>query len=85
MVLAVLVNLSLLMFYCLVIWTGTKPAEAGSVLKRPGYKKYQETTSMFFPWFPDQDKDNAIMRFQDFLINLWIYSSMLFYKNLIYL
>jgi len=40
MVVGVLLNLSLLMFYCLVIWTGTKPAEAGSVVKRPGYKKY---------------------------------------------
>lgn len=32
--------ISLAMFYCLVIWTGTKPAEASSAIKRPGYKKY---------------------------------------------
>jgi len=52
----------LLMFYTLVIWTGTKPAEAGSVKKRPGYKAYQDSTSMFFLWFPNQTKNSWIMR-----------------------
>jgi len=56
------------MFLTLVIWTGTKPAEAGSVKRRPGYKAYQETTSMFFMWFPNQKKDNLIMRIQDWML-----------------
>ena len=64
------VMLSVLMFYCLVLWTGTKPAEAGSVVKRPGYKAYQESTSMLFPWFPNQKPTNCIMRFQDWLLTL---------------
>lgn len=46
--------LTLLMFWCLILWTGTKPAEAGSVKRRPGYKAYQQSTSMFIPFFPNQ-------------------------------
>lgn len=34
------VLLSFLMFWCLILWTGTKPAEAGSLKRRPGYKAY---------------------------------------------
>ncbi len=43
---------SLMMYITLVYLTGAKPAEYYSVRKRPDYKRYQETTSMFFPWFP---------------------------------
>jgi len=60
--------ISFLMFFCLVIWTGTKPAEAGSLVKRPGYKAYQESTSMLFPCSSGQKPENAIMRFQDWLL-----------------
>lgn len=44
-------NLSL-MYNCLVVYTGAEPAEFYSVQKRPAYKAYQDTTSMFFPWLP---------------------------------
>ena len=37
------------MYVTLVYYTGAVPAEYYSVLKRPEYKKYQETTNMFFP------------------------------------
>lgn len=37
-----------------VALTGAKPAEYYSVRKRPEYKRYQEKTSMFFPWFPKE-------------------------------
>lgn len=40
------------MYITLVYLTGAIPAEYYSARKRPGYKKYQETTSRFFPWFP---------------------------------
>lgn len=43
---------SLMLYITLVYLTGAKPAEYFSVQKRPDYKRYQETTSMFFPWFP---------------------------------
>ncbi|MFE8073339.1 DUF1295 domain-containing protein [Marinobacteraceae bacterium S3BR75-40.1] len=43
---------SLMMYVTLVYLTGATPAEYYSVRKRPGYKHYQETTNMFFPWFP---------------------------------
>lgn len=46
------VGASVAMYTTLVYLTGAKPAEYYSVRKRAGYKAYQETTSMFFPWFP---------------------------------
>ncbi|MCG8673465.1 MAG: DUF1295 domain-containing protein [Pseudomonadales bacterium] len=45
---------SLMMYITLVYLTGAKPAEYYSVRKRAGYSQYQQTTSMFFPWFPKQ-------------------------------
>lgn len=48
----IVVTLSYLMWVCLTVWTGAKPAEFFSVQKRPDYKKYQETTNMIIPWFP---------------------------------
>ncbi len=47
--LLLLVPLSL--YYCLSEWTGAVPAEYFSAKKRKGYKTYQKTTSMIFPWF----------------------------------
>ncbi|WOJ98169.1 DUF1295 domain-containing protein [Congregibacter brevis] len=46
------VGASMMMYLTLVFLTGAIPAEYYSVRKRPGYKHYQETTSMFFPWAP---------------------------------
>lgn len=43
---------SLMLYITLVYLTGAIPAEYYSVRKRPEYKAYQETTNMFFPWFP---------------------------------
>jgi len=43
---------SMMLYITLVYLTGAKPAEYYSVRKRPEYKKYQEKTNMFFPWFP---------------------------------
>jgi steroid 5-alpha reductase family enzyme len=43
---------SLMMYITLVFLTGAIPAEYYSVRKRAEYKGYQETTNMFFPWFP---------------------------------
>ena len=43
---------SLMMYVTLVYLTGAIPAEYYSVRKRADYKRYQETTNMFFPWFP---------------------------------
>eukprot|EP00927_Polykrikos_kofoidii_P054835 TRINITY_DN49191_c0_g1_i1.p1 TRINITY_DN49191_c0_g1~~TRINITY_DN49191_c0_g1_i1.p1 ORF type:complete len:400 (+),score=48.88 TRINITY_DN49191_c0_g1_i1:89-1201(+) len=38
-------------FYdCLLYWTGSEPAEAFSVNKRPQYKEYQAKTRVFFPF-----------------------------------
>jgi steroid 5-alpha reductase family enzyme len=41
-----------MMYVTLVYLTGAIPAEYYSVRKRADYKRYQETTNMFFPWFP---------------------------------
>ena len=41
-----------MLYIRLVYLTGAIPAEYYSVRKRPEYKRYQETTNMFFPWFP---------------------------------
>ncbi len=43
---------SLMMYITLVYLTGAAPAEYFSVRKRKEYKQYQQTTNMFFPWFP---------------------------------
>jgi steroid 5-alpha reductase family enzyme len=43
---------SVMMYITLVYLTGAIPSEYYSVRKRPEYKRYQETTNMFFPWFP---------------------------------
>ena len=43
---------SVMMYVTLVYLTGAKPAEYYSVQKREGYREYQQTTNMFFPWFP---------------------------------
>jgi steroid 5-alpha reductase family enzyme len=43
---------SMMLYITLVYLTGAKPAEYYSVRKRPEYKKYQEKTNIFFPWFP---------------------------------
>lgn len=45
---------SVMLYITLVYLTGAKPAEYYSVRKRPEYRAYQESTSMFFPWFPKQ-------------------------------
>ena len=37
------------MYSTLVYHTGAEPSEYYSVQKRPGYKRYQQTTNMFFP------------------------------------
>ncbi|KAL4497902.1 hypothetical protein ABPG72_014759 [Tetrahymena utriculariae] len=44
-----LLFIPVVMYNCLVYWTGAKPAEHFSVQKRPGYAKYIETTPCFFP------------------------------------
>jgi len=41
--------LSYLMYFCLVHYTGARPAEHFSLKKRPAYAEYQRTTNMFFP------------------------------------
>ena len=43
---------SVMMYITLVYLTGAIPSEYYSVRKRQDYKHYQETTNMFFPWFP---------------------------------
>jgi steroid 5-alpha reductase family enzyme len=43
---------SVMMYITLVYLTGAIPSEHYSVRKRQEYKHYQETTNMFFPWFP---------------------------------
>ena len=43
---------SAMMYITLVHLTGEVPSEYYSVRKRPEYRRYQETTNMFFPWFP---------------------------------
>lgn len=45
---------SAMLYITLVYLTGAIPAEYYSVRKRPEYRRYQETTNMFFPWFPRQ-------------------------------
>ena len=47
-----LLFVSRIMYVTLVYYTGAKPAEFYSAQKRPEYKKYQQTTNMFFPGKP---------------------------------
>lgn len=47
---------SVMMYITLVFLTGAKPAEYYSAKKRAGYIEYQNTTSMFFPWFPKVER-----------------------------
>jgi len=42
----------LMMYLTLVYLTGAIPSEYYSVQKRPDYAAYQNTTNIFFPWFP---------------------------------
>ena len=37
------------LYDCLLYWTGAEPAESRSVTRRPNYKDYHQTTSIFFP------------------------------------
>jgi steroid 5-alpha reductase family enzyme len=46
---------SAMLYTTLVYLTGAKPAEYFSERKREGYREYQATTRMFFPWFPKTD------------------------------
>lgn len=43
---------SVMLYITLNYLTGAIPSEYYSVRKRAEYKKYQETTNRFFPWFP---------------------------------
>ena len=45
---------AVMMYVTLVYLTGAVPAEYHSLRKRPAYKRYQETTNRFFPWFPKE-------------------------------
>jgi steroid 5-alpha reductase family enzyme len=51
-----LLCVSYLMYVCLTWWTGAIPAEHFSLQKRPSYAVYQQTVSMFFPWFPSASR-----------------------------
>ena len=43
----------LLMLYFVLFVTGIPPTEAQSIRSRGDeYRRYQQTTSAFFPWFP---------------------------------
>ena len=46
-----LLYITILMYQTLVFLTGAIPSEHYSLIKRPDYKKYKETTNMFFPNF----------------------------------
>jgi steroid 5-alpha reductase family enzyme len=46
------IGASAMLYTTLVYLTGAIPAEYYSARKRPEYKQYQQTTNMFFPWFP---------------------------------
>ena len=53
--LASLLYVSRIMYTTLVYYTGAIPSEYYSAQKRPDYKKYQETTNMFFPGIPRKE------------------------------
>merc|ERR1712107_724892 len=44
-----LLSVPVMMYTCLVYYTGAVPAEFYSVQKRPGYAQYQKTVNMFVP------------------------------------
>ena len=46
-----LLYITILMYQTLVFLTGTIPSEYYSLIKRPDYKSYKQTTNMFFPNF----------------------------------
>ena len=46
-----LLYITILMYQTLVFLTGAIPSEYYSLTKRPDYKKYKQTTNMFFPNF----------------------------------
>ena len=46
-----LLYITILMYQTLVFLTGAIPSEYYSSIKRPDYKKYKQTTNMFFPNF----------------------------------
>ena len=46
-----LLYITILMYKTLVFLTGAIPSEYYSLIKRPDYKKYKQTTNMFFPNF----------------------------------
>jgi len=46
-----LLYITILMYQTLVFLTGAIPSEYYSLIKRPDYKKYKQTTNMFFPNF----------------------------------
>ena len=46
-----LLYITILMYQTLVFLTGAIPSEYYSLMKRPDYKRYKQTTNMFFPNF----------------------------------
>ena len=46
-----LLYITILMYQTLVFLTGAIPSEYYSLIKRPDYKRYKQTTNMFFPNF----------------------------------
>ena len=46
------IGASVMLYITLNYLTGAIPSEYYSVQKRTEYKRYQETTNRFFPWFP---------------------------------
>ena len=46
-----LLYITILMYQTLVFLTGAVPSEYYSLMKRPDYKRYKQTTNMFFPNF----------------------------------
>lgn len=50
------------LYMTLVLITGAVPAEYYSVRKRPDYRRYQRTTSRFFPWPPGSGEHSGADR-----------------------
>jgi len=50
------VMVSVFLYITLIYLTGAIPSEYYSVRKRPEYRLYQESTNIFFPWFPKKTK-----------------------------
>lgn len=55
-ILAALLFVSRIMYTTLVYYTGAVPSEYYSAQKRPDYKKHQQTTNMFFPGKPKEER-----------------------------